>query len=658
MRRALALATASLAVLSTLVVAAPSQAAVPAPVVVPGVRIGDSDPVAMAVAGGHVFVSTVPNGGAHGPVVASGLTGSAPGAVAGMDGVRGLIASADGERVYAWSWLQKSVDVIDAHTATRSASYVLPDECVPSALVDLGATLWFSYGNCRGDEDREAGVGVIDLASPTPHAVRVTRDRFLRGPYIAGDPSAPTTLIMSAGLSDYSLQRYAVDGTTLTPAESLTPPDCGEVQSIKVSVDGLLRLSCWTSTTSEVSYRAEDLGWAGSLPRESPLATASVGPGGLRIVRGEGTWSVYGADGTLRRSYKLDHWEMDPRLVAWGPDGTLFGASNYFDGGRTEGGTYLHVMASPTAYGTQVMLTRPTSQVPASSNVTIPGALTSADSAPGATAGKQIAVTRTRLSDHATASLPALTTSSTGTFTIVDHVPPGVYLYTATFAGDSGHLGHSVSTQISVIKGTPALTVTVTPAAPRYGQTVTIRARLTSPVSPKVISIYAATAGPTTGRPVRLTTRTAAWDGSVTVTYRMLQPMVFIANSGGDATYNAGSVRTIARMVSDITLAQSGYYATSSGYRLYHHTVNPKIAYSMRPWPPQLGWSAFWTLQRYSGGRWTTAVTVRTMVGKGSGLNVRSSAVGNGTYRLVLAYPGDAYASASTSPATYFKIVN
>ncbi|SDI88976.1 hypothetical protein [Nonomuraea jiangxiensis] len=426
------LATLGLAVIVTTgLLAAPSQAAPPSPVVSDvgtttdlGVTLGVSSVTDLAVGDGRVFVS------AGDRIVVANSGGDVTGAITGLSQVHELALTPDGTRLYAALHGSNEVAEIDTATLTITRRIGLAEHPCPSTLALSGDHLWIGRGCDRNWQAGVIGLNVTE-ATPTP---------ILFPPRLYSGPPA----IAAAGGT-------LVAGQTFSSPASLTVYDIGqETPTLRGTISGHTWLMSGlqdvvlTSDGSAVVAAASDPTRFMRYDTTTLFPTLAYGGYGTSLVsvaiNSDDTYLVGG-----RRPPGIDLTLYDAAtgaelLSADNPAGTLVVGSIAFAGAdvyallRTSADR-LHLWRLPDVALPMSRLTLTTSpRVPTGTEVLITGQLTRVD---GSALGAQpLKVTR-RLPGGTRERLDRVTTAADGTFTITDR-PPGVgkVVYTVAWAGD------------------------------------------------------------------------------------------------------------------------------------------------------------------------------------------------------------------------------
>jgi len=231
--------------------------------------------------------------------------------------------------------------------------------------------------------------------------------------------------------------------------------------------------------------------------------------------------------------------------------------------------------------GAAITLSGPAS-VPAGKAFSVSGKLSlaalefSGSNVPGTPATRTpITVSRTN-PNGSTTTIKGITTGANGAFTIAGNLPtPGSYAYTASVPTASGITGATSTYKLTVVKATPALTLSTGSSTVRYGSTVKVTAHLGSTHTNRTVSISASYPGSKTVKVLKTGTVNSA--GNLTVSYPdATRNVVFTVKFGGDSEYAARSASARVGVDARVALSVSGWYTSTRHdgvtYRVFHHT--------------------------------------------------------------------------------------
>ena len=393
-----------------------SNATVPAATATADLKITEA--AGMVLADGKFFVSS---GDA---VRVYSAKGALLATVPSQSGAAGLVASADGTRVYVALRSSSAVSTIDT-TALKQTGLITGFPCATD-LALAGAQLFVSYG-C------EAGaIARIDTTTEdAPVAVDESMSWYAP-PRLAATAGRLVAVQQDATPAD--LVSYAVAGTEVTRGATVQV-DRGD--TLAVSPDGT-RVAA--SSYSPYGVRLLD---AGTLETTATLPTAAY-PGdvafsrqggllaqGLSTTNSAGLYVFNTATGALRTTRRP--------VVPGQPSVSIVEGSTVF----SVGGDRVFALATGSSGGTVVLVTAPTT-APTSTSVTL--ALK-----PAATYGGKVVATATvkgaskprvtfTVESNGTTRSTTVTGSASGVATASISAPYSGKI-TARYAGDTGHVG-------------------------------------------------------------------------------------------------------------------------------------------------------------------------------------------------------------------------
>jgi hypothetical protein len=372
----------------------------------------------MVLASGKLFVATGDE------VRAYSAKGVLLGTVAGQAGVSGLVATADGARVYAALRNGSAVSTIDAVTVAETGRVTgLP--CATGVAL-AGAQLFVSYG-C--DQDGGAITRIDTVAGGDPVAVDADQ-RWYRQPRIAA--VSGRLVAVQQGLTPAEAVSYAVDGTTVTRTAA-AKLDQGD--TLALSPDGTRVAASDYSPYGLALLDAATLVETGSLPTGSyPGDVAFSRDGslltqGLKVTYGANLYVFDAGTGTRRTTRKA---------VVPGQSATsVVNRSIVF----STGGDRVFSLVTGVSTGTVVLATSPTTP-PAQTSValtlkspaTYGAKLVAVASVPGVPSAK-VAFT---VASNGTTRTTTVTASTSGVATAQISAPYGGKV-TARYAGDTRH---------------------------------------------------------------------------------------------------------------------------------------------------------------------------------------------------------------------------
>ena len=196
-----------------------------------------------------------------------------------------------------------------------------------------------------------------------------------------------------------------------------------------------------------------------------------------------------------------------------------------------------------------------------------------------------------------------------GGFTWIDYPPPGTSTYTVNYPATATSAASSASVKVTVAKEAPSFSLTVTPAAASYGEAVKFDARFDSVLqgNPAVslVTVYAQTAGSNTK--TKIASGRVGGSSSVSGTAHFDKSTTLYAVYPGNSDNTAVTVTKTVNVGAKVTASIAGYYATKSGYRLYHHTARLKLSAAVAP--VKRGECVEFQVQKYVKGAWQAVAT-------------------------------------------------
>ena len=267
----------------------------------------------------------------------------------------------------------------------------------------------------------------------------------------------------------------------------------------------------------------------------------------------------------------------------------------------------------------------------------------------------KVAITRT--GPGGTVSLPAVTPSAGGAFTATDTPKAvGSYTYTATSGATS------VTAKATVVKDTPALTLTPASSTVGYQSVVHLTATLGATHGNRSLTIYAQVNGGGAQNKV-IASGKVNGKGQLSVAWTALRSSTFLVKFTGDADDAAVHASAAASVRAQVAETLSGQYGTrkSGGttYRLYHRTAKVAVAASVTPSHP--GECVKAELQEWVNGAWHASTTTGcTKLGTASKATVRlavSTAQLGVPYRVRADYVSGSKTNASGDSAWQYLMV-
>lgn len=344
-----------------------------------------------------------------------------------VSGAHGLIATADGTRVYAA--LSGSGEVAEIDIATREIArrINLSDYGCPYDLALTGDRLWVAY-SCG-----ERGVLGLDLSTPESEPVNVDTSLLKAGPLIA---AAGDTLVLGETLSPADLFVYDVSGAAPVLRGEIDghAHDHHGLDDVAVTPDGSYTISAFTLPDAFSMWDAVTLTKVRDYQKgpeaEGYPRSVAISPDGAYIAGGR----TLGFGMTVYdRASGAELFTANPPKGEVARGSSAYAGRDIYSLVQADERIYLWRLHDVTLPESSLTLTAEpgaTVHVP----FTMTGRLTFPDgTAPGA---QPLIVTRTA-GDGTTETLPGVTTAEDGTYTITDTPPAGGQTtYTVLWDGD------------------------------------------------------------------------------------------------------------------------------------------------------------------------------------------------------------------------------
>jgi hypothetical protein len=304
----------------------------------------------------------------------------------------------------------------------------------------------------------------------------------------------------------------------------------------------------------------------------------------------------------------------------------------------------------------------PVSSVPLGTPATVSGMLQFSEQA--FAGGQTINIVRTNPNGTQT-PLPSVTTGPYSRFSLQDTPSTrGDYTYTASFAGDSSRTGATSSAAATIIGLTTTLTVHASAKVINYGVNLTVTGHLAAHSGDNTVSIYREPIG---GTQALAGSGLVDSNGDFTVSFSPHKNTEYLATSTGDNVYEpATSVPILVQVRAEVTGKQTGYYASSGKYRLFHYTTSCTThahgcpTYTGTVSPNKAGERVYFTLQHHTASGWKTIASATVRLNGTSRARVilvyaNSTIIGK-PLREKVAYTGDKLNAGRTTHWSYFKV--
>lgn len=557
-----------------------------------GIAQADTVPVpvtnpAHSFAGGLWSLGDLAVDGVHQQVIASdpkngsvsftSYAGAPARTTAGVKGASGLALSADSMTLYAAVPGWQAIVAFSTETQRAFARYDTPGLAV-SDVVSAGGKLWFTYPGNFGSVDL-ASKAVTLHSHPTPLTDHI--------PLLAAAPGRIALSEDNGGVAVYDVST----GTEQLIAEK---PAVGDLRSLEMSADGSEVVA--GSSTGVVRLAGTDLSTLGEYATTVGTAMDVAADGRIAVASrtslGETDVITREADG--EHAYHLTG-EMVPNGVGWDPNGKRLILVTASAGSQT-----LHYQALYEAVATSVTFTGPSAAYRGEQSV-FTGVVSG-----GVPAGSLVTITRDD-AEQQKRPIATVTTDAEGRFSFPDTpADRDINVWTATYAGDAGHLPSSGSMPEDVQGDWTGLTLTANNTVNAYGAKVTVTAHLGATRNNRFVQLWVDPAGD--DQPSHLV-RNAAVDanGTLSITVPLTRNTTVKAVYAGDNWYEPQTAQSALWTKVNVTTAVTGQYKTASGYAYFHRTKNPVFTTTMTPGP---GRQPVLALEYYSAGTWHVWKTV------------------------------------------------
>ncbi|GAB1689883.1 YncE family protein [Krasilnikovia sp. M28-CT-15] len=514
------------------------------------------------------------------------LAGAAQATVPGLAGATGLALSADAATLYVALASGDAIAAVDTATLTVADTYPTGATSCPTNLALDGTALYFGYGCSTWS----GAIGKLALDGTRTVTKGLATSLYAAPVVVAG---GGRLVASERGISSATIRLFDTSGGGLTPVITRSDSSvCGSLNDLRLTPDAGRVLVACGSPYRHTALSTVDLANAFVYTSVAYPTAVAVAPDGTKIVAGsDGYYDpdifVSKADGTALRTYDFP---TQDHLVAGGlratSDGTVYAVTKTFS---PEAYT-LHVLPGATLLPNTFTLSAPGSAA-RGARVTLTGTLS-------AGSGKTVTVTKRDLTG--THTLPAVTTTDAGAFTVSDTpAVGGSNTYTLSFAGDSVYTAASKAATVSVSRAATALSVTTNATSYAYGAKATVTARLGRTYDSRKVCF---TATPAQGARVSIRCATANDAGVATATWTMTRRTTFTATFAGDQRYAPVTATRAVSGAVKLEQVMDGYYKTVDGYRLYRTSVRPVLV--VRVSPNRAGACVSYSLQAYRDGKW------------------------------------------------------
>lgn len=563
----------------------------------------------------RLFVST---GKAGDSVKVLNADGAEITSITGLKDPRGMALNRDGSKLYVALRDGNAVAGFDAVTLKEEFRYDFGPGGCPTWLAPAGGKLYVGY-NCQSSKGK---LGSLDLSGDEPvFTGDLQGDHFSNEPPLLRSHPGKPGLLISANRSavsmpfDSMVRVYDVSSGTPKRTADLPNSTCTGLHDAVLTADASkVILSCsYLSSERATSHRAfstADLSPAGTYPSASGPVVSTSSPDGSLVIVGDSngqdvsTIHVEKADGTLVRRYDLPAGTFVERQGLAVLNDTLYAVTE----NRTTGEFAVSVL---TGYAAPHLRPAITASAPASATrgapVTVTGQLsfTNASTSQPAPVGTPRTLIVTRKDAAGTRTLPAVTTSGSGSFSFADTpTVGGPVTWTVSLPAAPNQDAASRAVTVDVSRTATPLTVTTNYTNYAYGANATVTATLGKTYTSRSVCILAQRQGA-----ARATLKCGNVDaaGRLSVTYPMLTRTVFTAQFAGDLGYAPVTVTRTANAYAKVTSTLSKNYSTSGAYKVYRQAVKPVLTTTVAP--ANAGTCVYLTVQRYVGKTWTNVVS-------------------------------------------------
>ena len=599
-------------------------------------------------------------------IVVTSLAGKPIATIDSGDGISGLALSADGGTLYASVTSGAHADSVAAITVSSVASatpeqvfYPLTAGDQPGYLAVQSDKVWVGY-NLTADTVTTWQIGAVDLADAGAFAAAAAPGTWTSEPLLAADPDDTGVLVAVDHESPAEAATYKTTSTT-APATALAPQ--GDLGS---GADACSYLSQVAVVPGGKQFAAACMG-AGVYA----YSTANFGQAGFYNANGAGDSLTVGvavnADGAVAVSnrtgiyvYKPGGALLDTLAVGKGDEITEGNGLAWLETAGGPGLAAAYGVGDSPPYSVEIFNQaqgQPTVTFTATAKTSFgrPVRLSGTSLLPGG-AGDTAPVTITRSGPGGTVTLPTVTPSSAGAFSVTNTPKAvGTYVYTATSGATSA------SATAKVVQAVPTLSLTPSSSAVGYKTVVHLTATLGATAVNRSLTIYAEVNGSGKGKVIASGKVNAK--GRLTVAYTALESATFQAVYTGDADDAAAKASAALSVRAQVQETLSGQYGTrkSGGttYRLYHRAGQVTVVAVVTPGHP--GGCVEVETQEFAKGAWhASAKTGCATLSAASKATVRlalgQAALGS-PYRVRVDYLSDSPSNASGASGWQYYLV-
>jgi hypothetical protein len=597
-------------------------------------------------------------------IIVTSLAGKQIATIDAGDGIDGIALSADGGTLYASVASGSHADSIAAITVSSVASgtpgqvfYPLAAGDQPGSVAVQSDKVWVGYSP-TADAVTTWRIGAIDLADGGAFEAAATPGTWTSEPMLAADPDDAGVLV---AVDHESPAEAATYKTTTDPAAPLAAQGelgggataCSYLAQIAVMPGGKqFAAACMGAGVD--AYNTADLSEAASYNANGAGASLAVGV----AVNADGTVAV--SNRTDIYVYKKAGALLTTLEIGTGDEITEGNGLAWLDTADGPGLAAAYGAGDNPPYAVEIFDQaegQPTVTFTASAKTSFghPIRLSGTSLLPGGAADTS-RVTITRSGPGGTATLPAVSPSAAGAFTVTN-TPKAVGTY--TYTARSG--ATSASATAKVIQDIPTLSLTPRSSAVSYKTVVHLTATLGATAVNRSLTIYAEVNG--SGKDKVIARGKVRAKGQLAVAYTALQGSTFRVAYAGDADDAAVQASAVLSVRAQVQQALTGQYGVrKSGrttYLLYHRADKVTVVIAVMPGHP--GGCVELETQEFDQGAWhASAKTGCATLNPGSKATVRltvSKAALGSPYRVRADYLSASPENASSASSWQYFMV-
>jgi hypothetical protein len=530
------------------------------------------------VAKGRLFFS----GGTEGKdvsssIIVTNLAGKLIATLGGQDGVEGIALSADGSTLYAALSGLDAVSAINTTSLEETALYPLGSGNRPYDVAVQSGRVWVSYKSSTGNFVGSVDPDDVPASAFTPLALPSS---FTTAPQLVADPDGSGTLLASepgAGIATVASYDVATSPVTLYNGPT-SLAGCEFPADLAVAPGGAeFIISCGAS---QQVYNTQTFAQTGRYLFGSGQDAVAIAPDGTIAsgAHGAPNVTVYrpGVKTPVNRFSQTGYQVgLAQYGLAWAADSaTLFAVYEYpvlKDAGVSSHAFRVFAYHDPSRTASTITL-RGTAEAILGGSVSLAGKLTLSVGAPPARS--RITITRTQAGSHVVKRwIKAITASDA--FSLTDTPSsPGVYTYTASYAGTSTLAPTAAARQVVIGRIPSPLTVSVSAGTVNYQAPVIVTAHLGKALAGQIVSVYAQSFGSKIDHLLLIGLVNSS--GELSVRYVPSYSTTFTVHFWGDSEYQPATVKRIVYVRAHVTQSLNGYtsstYVGKILYRVYEQT--------------------------------------------------------------------------------------